>query len=121
MVANFLVAAMIVLGLILLVVPGVIVYLRTRFVPYLVVEDRLDPVSAIRESFDLTEGLSGTLLGITALGWLAVLVGCIPFMLGVVPALIWWDLSVASLYHGALLCEGDLVEGAAPLTDPSIA
>ncbi len=51
---------------------------------------------------------------------LAMLAGAIPLGLGVLPALIWWDLTVASLYHATLLGEAP-PSLEAPLTDPSIA
>lgn len=111
---------MVVVGLCLLIVPGVIFYLRTRFVRYLVVEDGLDFLSAIRESFALTAGRTRTLLAITAAGWLAVAMGTLPLGLGIAPALIWWDLSLASLYYAATESE-ELWESEAPLADPSTA
>ena len=119
-VAHFMVLAMVVVGFCLLIVPGVFLYLRTRYVPFLVVEEGMDAVAAIRESFEMSAGQTGTLLGITGLGWLAVIAGAIPLGLGVLPALIWWDLTVASLYHATLLSEAP-PSLEAPLTDPSIA
>ena len=118
--ANVLVLGMVLVGLCLLIVPGVIVYLRTRFVQYLVVEDGLDAVAAIRESFELTEAVSMTLLRITGAGWLGVIIGSIPLGLGILPAVIWWDLSIATLYHTVKLCD-EGAEIGEPLPDASIA
>ncbi len=100
--AHVLIAGMVVLGS-LLIVPGILFYARTRFAPYLIIEEKLSATEAIRESFRLTEGYTGTILAIVALGCLAVSVGSIPFGLGIVPALVWWDLTLASLYHAAVL------------------
>lgn len=108
-VAHVLIALMVVIGLCVLVVPGIWIYARTRFTPYLVVEDELPPVDAIRESIRLTHGHTGTILGIIALGCLAIAAGTIPFFLGVVPASVWWNLSLASLYHAAVV-PGDVDE-----------
>ena len=102
-VAGVLVTLMVIAGLVLLVVPGIWVYCRTRFVPYLVVRESLGAVEAISESFRLTRGLTGTILGITALGLAASFVGLLMLGLGLLPALIWWDLALASLYHAVIV------------------
>ena len=104
-IADGLVFAAVVLGSLLLVVPGVFIYCRTRFVPYLVLDEGLGPVEAIQESFALTEGLTGTLFGVTVLGWIATGVGSVPVGLGIVPALIGWDLTLVALYRAA--CSDD--------------
>lgn len=119
-IAHVLIAIMVVVGLCLLVVPGVWIYARTRFTPYLVVEDELSAGDAIRESIRLTHGHTATILGIIALGCLAIAAGAIPFGLGIVPASVWWNLSLASLYHAAVV-PGDLgeaSEGPYPEPDP---
>jgi hypothetical protein len=79
--------------------PGIWVYLRTRFVPYLLMEDELDAATAIRESWKLTKGATGRILAISLVGWLSYLVGGMLLLLGISPALAWWNCSMASLYH----------------------
>ena len=112
-IANAVTLFMVIAGLCMFVIPGVFIYLRTRFVPYLILDEDLGPMSAIRESFELTQGVTAKLLGITAGGWAAVLLGAIPFGLGIFPALILWDLTLASLYQAVL--EG---EDAVALEEP---
>ncbi len=102
-IAGVICTLLVVAGLILLVLPGIFVYTRLQFVPYLVVEEKLDAVDAIRESFRLTRGLEGTILGIIVAGLLASGLGLAMLGLGLVPALIWWDLAMASLYHAEVL------------------
>ncbi len=101
-IANALILFMVVVGLSMFVIPGLLIHLRTRFVPYLILDEGLGPLSAIRESFELTEGLTLKLLAIVVGGWAAVLLGAIPFGLGICPALILWDLTLASLYEAVL-------------------
>ena len=101
-IANALILVMVVVGLSMFVIPGLLIHLRTRFVPYLILDEGLGPLSAIRESFELTEGLTLKLLAIVVGGWAAVLLGAIPFGLGICPALILWDLTLASLYEAVL-------------------
>lgn len=110
--ASLLVFAMVVAGLFLLVVPGIWVYCRTRFVPYLVINEGLAATDAITESFELTRGLAPTIAGISLLGWIATGLGSLFFGIGALPALIGWDLTLASLYHSVVLSphEEDLEE-----------
>ena len=118
-ITNALILFMVIIGTSMLVLPGVFIYLRTRFVPYLILDEGLGPLSAIRESFELTEGLSLKLLAIGAGGCAAVVLGAIPFGLGICPALILWDLTLASLYQAVLEREAALeLEDAIPEVGP---
>jgi uncharacterized membrane protein len=82
----------------MLLIPGLIFYCLTRFVPYLLLEDELGGAEAIRESIRLSRGCFWQLAGICAIGMAVMLVAGFT-LLGLVPALIWWNLSLASLYH----------------------
>lgn len=69
-------------GFILLIVPGVIWALKFGFSGFLVVDRKLDPIAAFRESSRLTDGLKGQLfgfalllIGLNILGALALGVG----------------------------------------------
>lgn len=69
-------------GLVLLIVPGVIWGLKFGFSGYLVVDKKLDPIEAFRESNRLTRGVKGrllelalVLLGVNILGAIALGVG----------------------------------------------
>lgn len=81
-----------------LVIPGVALYCATRFVPFLLLEDELGGANAIIESLRLSRGCFWKLVGICAVGTAAVVLGGFS-ILGLVPAIIWWNLSLASLYH----------------------
>jgi uncharacterized membrane protein len=80
--ATLLTGTLVVLGLILLVVPGIILMLMCLFVAYIVIDRGLGPIEAIKESRRITKGsrwnLLGLLLatiGINLLGILCLLVG----------------------------------------------
>lgn len=115
--AHVLVWLAVALGLACFVVPGVVVYLRTRYVPYLVVEEELDAASAIAESWRLTRGHTPALLGISVAGALAVAAGMMLGGIGVVPAFLWWDVALASLYH-ATVAPSERFEPAGSLARP---
>jgi len=79
---KFAVAIVVLLGLILLVVPGIVAAVALIFVPYLIVDKKLGPIDAIKESWRITKGhkwqlfLLMLVLGlINIAGALALLVG----------------------------------------------
>ena len=76
------VGVIVAIGFILLIVPGIIAALAFLFTPYLIVERKLWPIEAMKESARITKGhrwqlflLSLALLGLNILGVLALVVG----------------------------------------------
>ena len=64
--ANLLVSAIIAIGLIFLVVPGVILACRLAFVRYLVMDKKLEPVEAVEASWRMTRGHANSIF---FMGW----------------------------------------------------
>jgi uncharacterized membrane protein len=87
---SFLRSAAIVLGLALFVAPGVILMLGFANAPYFSIDQRLDPIASLKESWASAEGQKGDLflfvlaeVGLTIAGILACCVGLlvvVPFM-----------------------------------------
>ncbi len=82
LIASLLVGLIVVAGIILLIVPGIIWALRFMFVPYLIIDRKLDVSAALRESSRITLGHKWQLLGLVVvlgllniLGLLALIVG----------------------------------------------
>ena len=82
LVAQILMMFIIVIGLFLLIVPGIILSLMLIFTPYLIVTRHMGPVAALQESRRMTRGHKWQLLGlillvavINILGILCILVG----------------------------------------------
>lgn len=80
--ASLLAGLMILGGLILLLVPGIILGLMLAFVGYLVIDEKLGPIDAIKRSMALTKGsrwklfqLALATIVLNVLGLLALLVG----------------------------------------------
>jgi uncharacterized membrane protein len=72
----------VVIGFILLIVPGIIIAIGWSFAPYLVIEQGAGPIDALKRSWELTRGnrwklflLGLALIGINILGVCALLVG----------------------------------------------
>lgn len=81
-VVKILTGIIVVIGLILLIVPGIIAALALIFATYLVIDKNLGPIEAIKESVRITKGhrwqlflLALALIGINILGALALMVG----------------------------------------------
>lgn len=82
MLGQLLVGVIVLIGFLLLVVPGVILMLGLLFSSYLIVDKKKGPIEAIKESWRITDGHKWQLLlfvlaivGINLLGLLALLVG----------------------------------------------
>lgn len=80
--ASLLAGLMILGGLILLIIPGIIVGIMVMFIGYIVIEEKLGPINAIKRSMALTKGsrwklfqLALATLLLNILGFLALLVG----------------------------------------------
>jgi uncharacterized membrane protein len=113
-VANVMTSLLVIGGLFLLVVPGVILYCRLRFVPYLVLDEGLDPQEAIRASLDLTRGSVRRILWITAVGIALFCIGLPVLVLGAALGDLASRLATAAFYDATV--EGS-EERAAVLAD----
>lgn len=103
-------------GLILLIVPGIIVGLMVTFVGYIVIEEKLGPINAIKRSMALTKGnrwklfqLSLVLLLLNILGLLALLVG----LFVTIPV------SFIAMVHAYRALKGEAIEEVA-VTEPAV-
>lgn len=96
--ANFLVAAIIGLGFIMLIVPGIIFACRLAFVPYLVMDRKLDPIKAVEASWELTRGYSWKIVGMGLMAVGVVILGFMALIVGVIFAVIWNRAAFATFY-----------------------
>jgi uncharacterized membrane protein len=103
--AHILFMALVGLGLVLLVVPGIIVATRLAFVGFLVVDERLDAPSAVRESWRRTRGHAGTIFLVWLLGLPLLLAGLVLLGVGIIPAVMWIHLAFATLFAGVTASE----------------
>lgn len=101
--AALLSISIIVIGFIFLIVPGIIFACRLAFVPYLVMDKKLDPVKAVEESWRLTRGYGWRIFGMALLAILIAIGGLVLLVVGIIPAIIWITAAFASMYHAVLL------------------
>lgn len=81
-VVSLLYVLMVLVGFILLIIPGIYLALRYQFAPILVIDKGMKPLEALKKSAQMTEGLKWKLLlfhlaciGINILGMIALLIG----------------------------------------------
>jgi len=97
--ASLLVFVIVIIGLILLIVPGIIFACKLAFAPYLVVDRKMEVMEAIRESWRMTGGHAWKVFLIGLLAVPIGIAGLICFGVGIIVAIMWITLAFASLYH----------------------
>jgi uncharacterized membrane protein len=101
--ASLLVCVIVVIGFILLIVPGIVFACKLAFTPYLVVDRKMDVIEAVKGSWNMTRGHA---LKVFFIGLLAVpisIAGLLCFIVGIIPAIMWIVMAFASLYHAVSL------------------
>jgi uncharacterized membrane protein len=103
--ANLLVGIIIAVGILLLIVPGIIFACKLAFVPYLIVDRKMETIEAVKKSWEMTRGHAGTVFLMGLLAIPIVLLGMICLVVGIIPAVMWIQAAFASLYHAVSLEE----------------
>jgi uncharacterized membrane protein len=101
--ANLLVFALVAIGLFALIVPGIIIACRLAFVPYIVMDKKLDPIESVELSWKLTRGHGWTIFLMGFVSFFIYILGLILLFIGVLAADMWVKSSFASLYESVLL------------------
>ena len=97
--ANLLTTAIVIAGMFLLLIPGIIFACKLAFVPYLVMDKKLDPVEAVKTSWRMTKGHAWTIFFMGFVSIFIIIGGLILLIIGVFPAAMWVGSAFASLYH----------------------
>ena len=113
--ANLLTFAIVGLGFVFLIVPGIILACRLSFVSLLVMDKNMEPVAAVEKSWEMTKGYGWTVFGIGMMAIPVFIGGILFFVVGVIFAIIWISTAFASFYHAVDLedkknLNGDLIE-----------
>ncbi len=103
--ANLLVAAIVIVGLMLLIVPGIFFACKLAFTPYLVVDRKMEVIEALRESWRMTNGHALSVFFIGLLGIPVMIAGLIVFGVGVIVSIMWINMALASLYQAVSLTD----------------
>lgn len=85
-------------GFALLIVPGIFLAVRLAFVPFLIVDENLDAISAFRESWRRTAAYPWQIFGAMALAIPILCVGLLLLGVGILPAGALVNLAIATLF-----------------------
>lgn len=84
--ASILIGIIVVIGFVLLIVPGFILALRLQFTMFLIIDEDLGITDAIKKSWEITRGSAGNLFLFWLLSILIIIVGLIALIVGLLVA-----------------------------------
>ena len=105
-IARLVTGIIIIIGLIMLIVPGIIFACRLAFVPYLVIDQKMEAMEALKASWAMTKGHGWTIFFMGFLAFFIVIAGLIVFFFGVIISAMWITAAFAILYHSVYLKQG---------------
>lgn len=98
-VANVVVAVIVMMGMAMLIVPGIIFACRLVFVPYLVMDKQMDVMEALRVSWNMTRGYGGQIFLMGLMAFFIVIGGLLLLFVGVFVSIMWIKTSFATMYY----------------------
>lgn len=100
--ANLIVFALVMIGFIMLIIPGIIIACRLAFVSYLIMDKDIEPIKAIEKSWQMTKGQGWTIFFMAIVSFFLFIAGIIVFIFGVLISLMWIHAAFATLYQSVL-------------------
>ncbi len=97
--ANLIVTALFMIGTIMLVIPGIIIWCRLAFVNYLVMDKNMDAMKAVETSWQMTRGHGWTIFGMSLISIFVFIGGLIVLFFGVIVSMMWIHAAFAALYY----------------------
>ena len=97
--AHLLHIAVVGIGFIFLIIPGIILACRLVFIPYLVMDKNLEPVAAMEKSWDMTRGHGWKVFGMALLAIPVFIAGLLCLLVGAFISVMWICAAFATLYH----------------------
>lgn len=99
---NLIVFAMVVFGFIMLIIPGIILACRLAFVPYILMDQKLEPMQAVEKSWQMTRGHGWEIFFMGIISFFLIIGGIICLIAGVFISIMWIHSAFASLYQSVL-------------------
>lgn len=109
--AHLITTALIIIGFIFFIIPGIILACRLVFVSYLVMDKNLEPMAAIEKSWAMTRGHGWRIFGMFFMAIPIIIIGLVCFIIGVVVSFMWIHSAFAALYHAIGLQEEAMLVG----------
>lgn len=108
--ANLIWFAIVGIGLVFLIIPGIILGCRLAFIPYLVMDKKMEPVAAVEKSWEMTRGHGWKIFWMSVIAVFLVIGGLLLLIVGVFFAVIWIVGAFAAFYHAVDLQEQERLE-----------
>jgi len=97
--ANLITVALVILGVVMLIIPGIIIACRLAFVPYLVMDRNMEAMKAVEKSWQMTKGYGWTIFGMAILSFFIAIAGLLVFGVGILISIMWIHAAFATLYQ----------------------
>jgi len=100
--ANLIVTALVIIGVVMLIVPGIIIACRLVLVPFLVMDKNLDPMKAVEKSWQMTRGHGWEVFFMAILSGFIFIGGVLFFIVGAIVSMIWIHAAFATFYQSII-------------------
>ncbi|MCK4994894.1 MAG: hypothetical protein KAS13_07630 [Candidatus Omnitrophica bacterium] len=87
------------LGMLLFIVPGIVLLLKFQFFAFFIIDKKLGPIEALKESSRITQGIKLELLGFAILMGLINILGALAFGVGLIASISTTLIAHAALYR----------------------
>jgi uncharacterized membrane protein len=105
--ANLIVAALVTIGFVMLIIPGIIIACRLAFVSYLVMDKNMEAMKAVEKSWQMTKGHGWTIFGMAIISFFLAIGGLIVFFVGIIISIMWIHAAFATFYQSVLNANDD--------------
>ncbi|MBK6284943.1 MAG: hypothetical protein IPF54_21960 [Draconibacterium sp.] len=105
--ANLIVTALVIIGFVMLIIPGIIIACRLAFVSYLVMDKNMEAMKAVEKSWQMTKGHGWTIFGMAIISFFLAIGGLIVFFVGIIISIMWIHAAFAALYQSVLNTNDD--------------
>ncbi|MCF6357735.1 MAG: DUF975 family protein [Draconibacterium sp.] len=100
--ANLIVTALVIIGMVMLIIPGIIIACRLVLVPFLVMDKNLDPMKAVEKSWQMTRGHGWEVFFMAILSAFIFIGGVLVFIVGAIVSIIWIHAAFATFYQSII-------------------
>jgi len=108
--SNLLTFAIIGMGIVFFIIPGIIFACRLVFVSYLVMDKNLEPIAAVEKSWEMTRGHGWQIFGMGLLAIPLFIGGLLCFIVGALIAVLWVKATFAAFFHAVDIEDQRLME-----------
>jgi uncharacterized membrane protein len=112
---NFITTIAVAIGMVFLVIPGLIAAVLLGFAPFLVLEQNMAPMDAVKRSVDLTKPLMGKLIVFAIVAAIVNFIGAIPAGLGLLATVPMTMIGWAMIYRQVAAPAGRRRKGTGPV------